>query len=184
MMKKMICVTLTALMLLGLAACGAAQPQGGEPEEPGRTGALGGTGGGDKVQISNPFVTCDTLEEAVEIAEIELTLPQQLPDWVKVTAYRAAVAKDLIEVVYASSEDYTGNEIRIRKAPGDKDIGGVYDSTGTVQEVTVGERTVSMTCEGELAYIATWLENGYTYFVRVVDGMSQQEMSDLILAIA
>ena len=177
MMKKMICVTLTVLMLLSLAACGA-QPE--QPEND-RTGATGGAGG--SVQIANPFVTCDTLEEAVEVAEIPLTLPEELPEWVQITAYRAAVAKDLIEVVYASNEDFTGNEIRIRKAPGEKEIGGVYDAAGTTEEVTVGERMVSLTSENGLAYIATWYENGYTYFVRVVDGMDPEEMSALILAI-
>ena len=59
-MKKYLLIVLTAVLALGVTACGESASESA-PERP------GGVGG--SVQVANPFATCDTLEEVEERSE-------------------------------------------------------------------------------------------------------------------
>ena len=68
--------------------------------------------------MPNPFIECNTLEEAAKIAQVNI----KLPEYSQCTIY--AVKNSFVEVQYPLNE--TSN-ITIRKSAGEEDISGVYD---------------------------------------------------------
>ena len=167
-MKKLFASLLALAMLLTLAACGTKAPA--ETQVPTRP-MMGGN-----VQIANPFITCKDLDEAAKIAGFSITLPECHPEWMTELILHA-VDKDMIEVIYWGDDD----EIRIRKAPGDRDISGVYNDFEKVEEITVGDYTVTLRSNEGKPYIAMWYHDGYTYFIRTVQGLPMEELTRLIL---
>ena len=68
--------------------------------------------------MPNPFIECNTLEEAAKIAQVNI----KLPEYSQCTIY--AVKNSFVEVQYPLNE--TSN-ITIRKSAGEEDISGMYD---------------------------------------------------------
>ncbi len=73
---------------------------------------------GESTGMPNPFIECNTLEEAAKIAQVNI----KLPEYSQCTIY--AVKNSFVEVQYPLNE--TSN-ITIRKSAGEEDISGVYD---------------------------------------------------------
>jgi hypothetical protein len=57
----------------------------------------------EPVELANPFVSCETLEEAEQIAGFSLELPDQFPGWIQQTAIRA-MDSAMIEVMYEGQD--------------------------------------------------------------------------------
>lgn len=131
----------------------------------------------NNAQIANPFVDCDTLNEAIKIAGFDLTVPSAIN---KVTdrLYRVMTLDDkMLEVIYQSGEDEAA---RIRKAPGSEDISGDYNVYQQVSEVSVNGFKVTMSGDGNKVSLAVWTNNGYTYSVSVTNGISSSDMTALV----
>ena len=73
---------------------------------------------GESTGMPNPFIECNSLEEAAKIAQVNI----KLPEYSQCTIY--AVKNSFVEVQYPLNE--TSN-ITIRKSAGEEDISGVYD---------------------------------------------------------
>ena len=73
---------------------------------------------GESTGMANPFIECNSLEEAAKIAQVSI----KLPGYSQCTIY--AVKNSFVEVQYPLNE--TSN-ITIRKSAGEEDISGVYD---------------------------------------------------------
>ena len=132
------------------------------------------------VQIANPFYTFDNLDEAVEVTGFSMTLPE-VPSWAKEVVYRPKTDATMLEVIYFNDTD----EIRMRKAPGsDKDISGMYNEFENSEEITVGEKTVTVKGKEGKAYMAVWTDGDFSYFVRDTMGLTNEEMAKLIEVIA
>ena len=184
-MKKVFVMILAALMLLSAAACGNEAPA--ETTLPAETvqetGRPAGPVGG--VQIANPFIPCESLEEAAKIAGFPMTVDAEQPEWAAEVIIHG-VQEGMIEVIYAETGDFAegDNELRLRKASGERDISGVYGGDYTESEAVIGDHTVTLSSEGELTYMASWTQDGCSYFIRAAKGLSMEEISRWILAIA
>lgn len=73
---------------------------------------------GESTGMPNPFIECNSLEEAAKIAQVNI----KLPEYSQCTIY--AVKNSFVEVQYPLNE--TSN-ITIRKSAGEEDISGVYE---------------------------------------------------------
>ena len=73
---------------------------------------------GESTGMPNPFIECNSLEEAAKIAQVNI----KLPEYSQCTIY--AVKNSFVEVQYPLNE--TSN-ITIRKSAGEEDISGMYD---------------------------------------------------------
>ena len=142
----------------------------------------------ERVQIANPYGTYETAQEMQEAAQLEVSLPTALPDWVTETIYRA-IPGELIEVIYTNREDPQEiNEIRVRIKEGSEDITGVYGSNAQeIRSVTVGENTVELqgvTLEttGEfLVFVSKWTtEEGRTYSVTSTLGVTEEVLMPIL----
>lgn len=167
-MKKWMSTVLGLTLILALTACGAA-PQTSEPAE-------------KPVSIANPYLTYENAEQMQAGADLEVSLPENLPDWVTETIYRA-IPGELAEVIYKGST----NEIRVRIKNGSQDISGVYDCDAAEEkDVTVGEYSVHLkgekTPDGDfIIFVSTWVTaEGRTYSVTSVEGVSQEVLLPII----
>ena len=166
-MKKFLTMVLCAVIVLSMTACKGPQNS---------SASVGGTG---QVQIPNPFVSCEDLNNAAEIAGFEMTPPARLPNWVTDTEIRAMENK-MIEIVYTGTEQ---QELRIRKANGQDDISGQYGSFDTVEEIAVNDLTVTVKGSSGKINVAIWTVGDHAFSVVSKGGMEQEHITDLISSI-
>ena len=185
---QLIALLLCLSLALCLAACGAkpetpapesqtpsdiAAPQ--QTEEPEETEDEGGS----FVQIPNPFVDCESLEEAAKLAGFEITLAAE-PDGYPERLIQA-VQNDMIQVFFTDgdlAEEETAS-VLFRKAVGSEDISGDYNEYASVTEQDVNGRTVTLKGDGKLTYLAIWTDGEFSYSVSVSNGAD----TDAVLAL-
>lgn len=174
-MKKLMTLAISAVMVCSLAACGAKDTPDSEATP---------TPGVDptptpQVQIPNPFVDCKTMDEAAGIAGFTMTLPESVPNWVSDTKIRA-VKNDMIEVIYSGDS----NELRIRKGADTEDISGDFNDYETTEELTVKDMKVTIKGSEDRFALATWTDGEHAFAISVSTGMTKNELSTLVSAIA
>lgn len=125
-MKKLLVVTVTAAMLLSLAACSQSAKPAAKPDHPAQTetadskNAQAETAETENVQIPNPWTDYDSKDDAAQAAGFDLAVPDEISGCSE-KSYRVLSAEGdvMFEIIYASGEDETA---RIRKAPGANDV--------------------------------------------------------------
>lgn len=116
----------------------------------------------------SPFIDCDSLEAAAELAGFDVRLPET-PDTVQ------AWEGHMIQAFYG--ED--GNDMLIRKAVGDGDISGDYNVYAQMETVD----GVTLKGEKDAFFLAVWEQDGYTYSVSVSGALSQADFLALVAAV-
>ena len=159
-MKRMMIFGLCAILVLSLAACGAAASTK------------------EIEQIPNPYVDCACLEDAARLAGFEMTVPETVCEY-RQTAIQA-IEKDMIQVFYGESEEECA---RIRKGVGTDDISGDYNTYTQENTAAVGDLKVTMKGSDSQVSLAVWTNSGYTYSVSVKNPISVEAMSVLIAGI-
>ena len=162
-MKKLLVFTVTAAMLLSLAACAQSAKPAAKPDQPAQTetadskNAQAETAETENVQIPNPWTDYDSKDDAVQAAGFDLTVPD--------------------EIIYASGEDETA---RIRKAPGADDVSGDYNEYAETETVDAGGVSVTMKGENGLVKLAIWTNGDYSYALSVENAIGQSDMAALV----
>ena len=154
----------------------------------------------DQVQIPNPFVDCETMEEAGKLAGFSLTAPESIDGYSD--RIIQAVEGELVQVIFTRNQcielenqedsgatsqetaDFESHDLTIRKGTGMDDISGDYNEYPEVETVTVGDKTVTLKEEGGLVHTAIWKADGYSYAVYAADGVSTDVMTALVSEIA
>ena len=174
-MKKLLIFTVTAAMLLSLAACAQSAKPAAEPEKPAQTEQAETT---ENVQIPNPWTDYDSKDDAAQAAGFDLTVPDEISGCSE-KSYRvlSAAGDVMFEIIYASGEDETA---RIRKAPGANDVSGDYNEYAETETVDAGGVSVTMKGENGLVKLAVWTNGDYSYVLSVESGLSQSDMAALV----
>ena len=155
-MKKLICLCL----LLTLAGCAKKE------EQP------------PTVTIANPFMTFDTLEEAEESAGLSMNLPEMVGEYI-ISIYRSMPDK-MLEIIYTLDED----RIKVRKEAGDKDISGNYSAeVYEDKDLQIEDLTIHLQCKEDRICNAIWTQDGYSYAMMADQGVSEQELKELVYTI-
>lgn len=131
----------------------------------------------EDVQIPNPFTEYSSLEEAVMATGFKITVPDEIEGMDEVT-YRV-MPGDMIEIIYSGMDEA---EIRIRKAYGNEDISGDYNSYADSNEVVIGQKTVTMKGNDGKYTLGIWNEGDYSYSAGVYD-MEYEGLEELIAQI-
>lgn len=173
-MKKLLIFTVTAAMLLSLAACAQSAKPAAEPEKPAQTE----TADTETAQIPNPWTDYDSKDAAAQAAGFDFTVPDEISGCSE-KSYRVLSAEGdvMFEIIYASGEDETA---RIRKAPGADDVSGNYNEYAETETVDVGGVRVTMKGENGLVKLAVWTNGDYSYVLSVESGLSQNDMAALV----
>lgn len=127
------------------------------------------------MEIANPFVDCETMAQAAQVAGFSLRLPDSVPNWVSDVFIRASQS-GLIEVVCQGTED----SLVVRKAVGSGDISGDYSSYSEESTVEIAGIPVQIKGENGTVMVALWQDAGYTYAVRCTAGMEPDQLAALL----
>lgn len=171
-MKKIFTFALCAVLAFSLAACGGGSAPGGGESEP----ALAAPGE-NAVQRPNPFVECESLEKAAELAGFGITVPESVPGGGKPVI--RVMEGEMLELVYQNK----GQEVRIRKAPGSGDISGDYGQYDETATVSVDEVQVQQKGSGGKVSVAVWAAGEYSYSITASSAMTGEEAAELVRAV-
>lgn len=156
-MKKLITSILCILSVCSIAACGNKNTDNGKNE------------------IPNPFVDCNSLEDAAKIAGFDFVVPDTIGKFTDRTIQ--AIDKDVIQVIYNNGD----NSVYIRKGIGSDDISGDYNNYSETNTVMVGNLQVTVKGENGTVSVATWTDNGFTFAMGVQNiPMTNSEITTLI----
>lgn len=162
-MKKLIALLLGATIILSLTACGnhSSKPKGNEA-----------------AQIPNPFVNCDTLEDAANISGFDMTVPNSLDGYSNRSIQ--AIENEMIQVVYGDDD----NNVVLRKATGADDVSGDYNKYAQTNVVTINNMSVTLKGNDNMVSVATWTHDGYSFAISINGkGLFADAVTDLAQAI-
>lgn len=181
-MKKMITLVLCIAMAFSMVAC---STQSGKTTDTSNEALIGGdpaTWGPDEnddnaLQPASPFIDCDTMKKASEMAGFDITVPESIDGYEKREIQ--AVENTMIQVNYLSDD----TDVMIRKGIGQKDISGDYTDYETEKTVTVDDSNVTVKLNGDKAYLATWTNGEHAFAVQAEAGMDMESMTGLIQSV-
>lgn len=174
MKKFMICV-LSFVLSLSMAACG-----GGNAEVTVGTIPWESTES-ETTQMPNPWQECTTLDEAGKLAGFAFTAPEAVEGFEE--KYIAAIPGDVAEVIFSSKEDENA-QVMFRKGTGDEDISGDYNTYDDVDDKEIDGKTVTVRSNNGAVYTVTWVQDGCTYAISARAGVSMEQMTQWIQAMA
>ncbi|MBR3007518.1 MAG: hypothetical protein IKH70_02825 [Stomatobaculum sp.] len=129
--------------------------------------------GGMAAGWGNPFIPCESMEEAAGLAGFAMEVPAETALTEQYPVRDITAIKDtMIQVI---CYDAAGNEgFRMRKAAGEEDISGVY---GTYEEKTLesGDRTLQLRLKEGLVRTICWTEDGFSYAVTTDEAELDEE---------
>ena len=127
------------------------------------------------VQLVNPFITCDTLEEAAKKAGFDFILPQPILADYKQEAIRV-MQSEMIEVIYTNGDE----DVCLRKAVGLEDISGNYNTYETEKAIEIGgiEGTVKSSNEGVMT--AVWTDDTHSFSLSTTTAIDEEVINPLI----
>lgn len=132
----------------------------------------------NKPQIPNPFLDCETMEDAIKLSGFPMTPPQAVDGYSP--PHIRAVKGTMIELIFEKG----GDEISIRKGAGEGDISGDYATYPQRRAADVDGLYVTMEGENDTVSLATWTHEGYTFAIRATAGLRTGDMIALIQATA
>ena len=131
------------------------------------------------MQIPNPFVDYETIEDAVKAAGFAFNLPAMngsLKPSVQVMDGK------MIQVIF--SDENGDPQVYLRKQAGDEDISGDYNEYAEITTETVGDHTVTLKGNDGKVSTAIWTANGYSYAVMFETPVEKDQILSLIGEIA
>jgi hypothetical protein len=127
-------------------------------------------------QVTNPFVTYQSLEEAQEAAGFTLSVPESFEG-----AGRREIAVidgRIIDVTYLDGED--NRVLTIRKGTGEEDISGDYNEYQQEDVTELEGLSVTVRGDGKRIFLALWQEEGYSYAVSFDKGGTQDQLKEIM----
>lgn len=178
-MRRLIAITLCAIMALSFTACGSKSNSPSNQSSAVSSSNSSTKIGEGSVQIPNPFVECKTIADAEKIAGFKIAVPEKMPEGYQQHAI-LAIENDLIEIDYVNGKD----EITIRKGKGSEDISGDYNSYKETNTLTVGNLQITTKGEGGKVNVATWVDGDYSFAANMSEkGIDIEILSDMINSI-
>ena len=135
--------------------------------------------GDGSTEIANPYVDCETLEEAGELAGFDISVPEEI-DGGYTQGTIQAVENEMIQVTYTTE---AGEEITLRKGTGTGDISGDYNEYAEENTLDVDGTSVTARGSDGLVYAATWTDGTYTYAITASAGLESDSVSALVPSI-
>ena len=136
---------------------------------------------GENIQILDPWQECTSLEEAGKLAGFSFTAPESVDGYTE--RYIAAIENEIAQVIF-SNGDEDDSTLYFRKGLGGNDISGDYNTYDVTEEQTIDGHTVRCKGNDGLIYTATWTDGTYSYAVMCNAGMSAEQLSVWVEALA
>lgn len=127
--------------------------------------------------LPNPFEKKASLDAANKAAGLTFTSPS------KYTTYEAkeyrAIKDEMVEIIYKDSTN-PDEDIRVRKAKGNLDISGDYNSYLTNKIVNDAGIQILLRGEDDKYHAATWTSGDYSYAIDSKAGITENKLKGFI----
>ena len=101
-----------------------------------------------------------------------------IESWLITTlAYFPCLSGTMIEINYGDNACY------IRKEAGSDDISGDFNEYGFTKTTNIVDVVVTIKGDGELAKLATWTSEGFSYALYIDNGVTLEEIGETIESI-
>lgn len=127
------------------------------------------------VQIPNPFVPYESLDDVKKALSFSPVVPSALPSGFELNEI-TSTGSDFLQIVYT---DNTDSGIFYRMAKGSSDISGDYNIYKINEEVKVGDLTVAMRGNDKVSG-AVWVNSGFSYSIYFDAELDKSEVISLI----
>ena len=185
-MKKLLVIALMIAMLLNITACGAkkntakteipdsiAEKEAEENDMPDEEVSEEE----NNMQIANPFITYDSMDDAAADAGFSMNVPENVEGFNEKLIQ--VMSHEMIQVIYYNEEA----SLYARKAKGSDDISGDYNEYSQTESVTVNGNDVVMKGNDGDFRLAMWTADGYTYAVMTDYPMTVEAFSAVVAEI-
>ena len=175
-MKKAISLALCAALALSMTACSGDETEEADPD-PAASQSISAEQETTSVtpEQDGTYADYQTLEEAQTAVGFTWAVPESIGDSTD-REFRVADGS-VLDILYLKDETRTAC---LRKALGTEDLSGDSTEYELMEEVSVGDCTVSMRGANGLYSLAVWNDDTYTYSVSLETGISQDELSQLV----
>ncbi len=135
----------------------------------------------EMVGMPNPFISCRSLSQAAGKAGFSLNTPESVKEGLSIKSIRV-IKNELIEVIYTDGKDVTesADQLRVRKAEGNLDISGDFNSYEVNRHVNDAGIQVLLRGSEKLFNVASWISGDYTFSITSEKGLSQKEILSLV----
>lgn len=133
------------------------------------------------VNMANPYVKCDSLEEASEKTGFEIEAPDSMEGYDNTQIQ--VISDNVIEVMFYNGDLETADGIErvmLRKGTGEYDVSGDYNEYSNTENIDVDGKNVDVSGNDDLDYKAVWNLDGYSYSVCADEGLSREVMTELV----
>lgn len=149
-MKKFMKLTVVMVLVLTLGACGTTN-KGKTVEEP----TIG-------VQMPNPFVSCETIEQAKEHVDFEIKTPNNMPEGYELMGI-STIENELVEFNYQKGE----SKITYRQGIKSETISGDYSVYEEINTEEVDDKDITFSGNEGKINLATWSDDNYSYSLNI-----------------
>ena len=139
-----------------------------------------------KVNMANPFRKCDSLEEAMEAEDFEMSAPESVAGYTEVS-YSVMDSSAMIQIRYEQDRDHY---IVVRKAKTTEAIDGDYNVYEKDMTETIDGCEVRLRGNGTGISLATWRDGDFAYSVGAYgdntdegSGLSAEDMRKIVAEI-
>jgi hypothetical protein len=131
----------------------------------------------ESAEIANPFIPCESIEDAKSHLDFEMIIPEDLPDGYELSEI-FAIENTLLELNYEQGT----NELTYRQGKGSDDVSGDYSVYEVEKTVEVNGLDIKLMGNNTKINTATWTNGDFSFSISVNlsgDGMDE----DVILSI-
>jgi len=127
------------------------------------------------IQIVSGIEECATIDQLSKTVGFEVSQVQSLPFTAEQTQYTSYWEK-LAQIMYSGE----GNTLAFRMTVGSEDNSGDESEYSNQQTISIDNLVVTLKGQGENYTLAIWHSEGYSYSVNVSNGISQEEMVEIV----
>lgn len=165
-MKKLFLTTLCILTLVGCSSTKKEEEAVIISEETANT------------QIATPFHEVTSLSEATKDAGFNFNIPEEINGSSQCSYLVYDSDMNMIDVRYGTSKNVTAY---VRKCEGTtENLSGDYNAYDETKTVIINDTDVTLKSSEDAIYVAEWSKDGYSYSLKVVQGLSEAEITEVI----
>ncbi|MDO4490845.1 MAG: hypothetical protein Q4B85_07260 [Lachnospiraceae bacterium] len=125
------------------------------------------------VEIPNPWIECQSLDEAEKLVGYSFQVPEVIAGYEK--GIIEVLEQRMIQMIYVNGEE----SVVIRKALSAEDPSGDFNEYAEETTISVGENQVTMKGENGMVNLAIWFDGEYAYSVNTPE-MSAEDVAALV----
>ncbi|MBR3234100.1 MAG: hypothetical protein IKG11_00625 [Atopobiaceae bacterium] len=129
---------------------------------------------GEPVGIANPFIDCASAMEASSVAGFDVSFPESVPGYNQ--RFYQAIEGKLAQCFYSNGD----TRVLVRKGTGSEDISGDYNEYPQVNQVNVGDVTVTEKGNDNLVYCAIWTKDGFSFAIDADTGLEASVIEGIV----